>query len=41
MGSLYGDVGIDGVVVMSIGMLCVRVGRRKWEKKGKKCVVIM
>jgi hypothetical protein len=31
-----GDGGVDNIVVMNIGMLCVKVGRRKWEKERKK-----
>jgi hypothetical protein len=32
-GDGVGSMDSDGVVVMSAWMLCVRVGRRKWEKE--------
>jgi hypothetical protein len=39
VGSLDGDVGVDDVVVMSSGMLCVRDGRKNERRKKKKSVL--
>jgi hypothetical protein len=36
VGSLDGDVGVDDLVVMSSGMLCVRDGRKNERRKKKK-----
>jgi hypothetical protein len=36
VGSMDGDGGVDGVVVMSIGMLCERDGRKKNQKTGER-----
>jgi hypothetical protein len=36
VGSMDGDGGVDGVVVMSIGMLCERDGRKKKSENGRK-----
>jgi hypothetical protein len=39
VGSLDGDGGVDDVVVMSSGMLCVRDGRKNERRKKKKSVL--
>jgi hypothetical protein len=41
VGSLDWDVGVDDLVVMSLGMLCVRDGRKMKEERRKSGLAIV